>query len=90
MNVLIIGGAGYIGSHICRSLKSAGHEVIVYDNLSSGHRKAIKDFPLIEGCFGDKEKIRDTLPSIDNDYCDACDIFCGGILIPSSFSTFYE
>ena len=61
MNVLVIGGAGYIGSHMCRRLKSAGHHVIVYDNLSSGHRKAVEDFPLIEGCLGDKEIISDTI-----------------------------
>ena len=36
MKVLVIGGAGYIGSHVCRELLDAGHEVVVYDNLSSG------------------------------------------------------
>lgn len=36
MKVLVIGGAGYIGSHVCLELLEAGHEVVVYDNLSSG------------------------------------------------------
>jgi UDP-glucose 4-epimerase len=39
MNVLVIGGAGYIGSHVCRMLLDAGYAVTVYDNLSSGCRE---------------------------------------------------
>lgn len=38
MKILVIGGAGYIGSHVCRELLDAGHEICVYDNLSSGHK----------------------------------------------------
>lgn len=37
MNVLLTGGAGYIGSHVVRALASAGHTPVVYDNLSKGH-----------------------------------------------------
>lgn len=65
MNILVIGGAGYIGSHTCRRLKNAGHEVIVYDNLSSGHREFVKDFLLIEGCLGDRQRIKYALEN----YC---------------------
>ena len=36
MNVLVIGGAGYIGSHVVKELMAAGHKVTVFDNLSSG------------------------------------------------------
>lgn len=43
MNVLVFGGAGYIGSHTVRQLRSAGHEVTVFDNLSSGHAEALPD-----------------------------------------------
>ena len=41
MNVLVIGGAGYIGSICVEQLLAAGHQVSVFDNLSEGHRKAI-------------------------------------------------
>ena len=49
MNVLVVGGAGYIGSHAVRKLRDAGHHVLVYDNLSRGHREAVPDGLLIEG-----------------------------------------
>ena len=42
MNVLVIGGAGYIGSHCVRQLIEAGHNPIVLDNLVYGHRAALK------------------------------------------------
>lgn len=40
--VLVVGGAGYIGSHACKALKVAGYEPVVYDNLVYGHRDAVK------------------------------------------------
>ena len=40
MSVLVAGGAGYIGSHAVKALRAAGHEVVVYDDLSAGHRQA--------------------------------------------------
>ena len=39
--ILVTGGAGYIGSHCVAELCEAGHEVVVVDNLSEGHRKAV-------------------------------------------------
>ncbi len=39
MKVLVIGGAGYIGSHVCRKFLDSGHETVVFDNLSSGQRE---------------------------------------------------
>ncbi len=42
MRVLVTGGAGYIGSHTCKAIAQAGHEPIVFDNLSTGHRDAVR------------------------------------------------
>jgi len=41
MTVLVTGGAGYIGATTVRSLLAHGYDVVVYDNLSKGHREAI-------------------------------------------------
>ena len=41
MNVLVAGGAGYIGSHTVKRLKEAGHNPVIYDNVSRGHRAVI-------------------------------------------------
>jgi UDP-glucose 4-epimerase len=49
MNVLVAGGAGYIGSHTVRALLRAGHEAIVLDNLSRGHRSALLALEQTEG-----------------------------------------
>jgi UDP-glucose 4-epimerase len=43
MRILVIGGAGYIGSHVTRELLDRGHEVVIYDNLSSGKRENLFD-----------------------------------------------
>jgi UDP-glucose 4-epimerase len=42
MNVLLTGGAGYIGSHVVRALEAAGHSCVVYDSLVKGHRAAVR------------------------------------------------
>jgi len=48
MRVAVIGGAGYIGSHTAKALAQAGHEPVVVDNLSTGHREAVRWGPLHE------------------------------------------
>jgi UDP-glucose 4-epimerase len=62
MNVLVTGGAGYIGSVTVAELLGAGHKVVVYDNLSKGHREALSgDVELIVGDIADTEKLQSTL-----------------------------
>jgi len=55
MKVLVTGGAGYIGSHAVRQLVRSGHEPLVLDNLSTGHRQAVGDIHLIRTDLLDKD-----------------------------------
>ncbi|MCG8403896.1 MAG: UDP-glucose 4-epimerase GalE [Phycisphaerales bacterium] len=56
MRVLVTGGAGYVGSHAVRALIAAGHEVVVFDNLSSGHAEAVPpQVRLVVGDLGDSD-----------------------------------
>jgi len=57
MKILVIGGAGYVGSHTVRRLLDGGHEVWVYDNLSRGHRECVPAGRLIEGELADREHL---------------------------------
>ena len=61
MKVLVTGGAGYVGSHTAKALAQAGHEPLVLDNLSSGHRSAVKWGRLIEGDLANRELLAQTL-----------------------------
>jgi UDP-glucose-4-epimerase GalE len=61
MRVLVTGGAGYIGSHTAKVLARAGFEPIVLDNLSAGHRWAVKWGPLVQGDVGDSVLIREII-----------------------------
>jgi UDP-arabinose 4-epimerase len=61
--ILVTGGAGYIGSHCCKALAAAGHEPIVFDNLATGHREAVRWGPLVEGDMRDTEALRDAFAS---------------------------
>lgn len=53
MHILVVGGAGYIGSHMVLALLEAGHEVAVLDNLSYGYRDAVPAECLVEGDVAD-------------------------------------
>ena len=48
-NVLVTGGAGYIGSHACKALAAAGHTPVTFDNLVTGWREAVKFGPFVKG-----------------------------------------
>lgn len=64
MNILVTGGAGYIGSHTVATLLQRGHKVTVYDNLLKGHQAAVpKDIPLIMGDISDTRRLQDVLVS---------------------------
>jgi UDP-glucose-4-epimerase GalE len=65
VRVLVVGGSGYIGSHTARALRTAGHEAVLYDNLSTGHRRLAAGFPLIEGDMRDAAKLREALRGVD-------------------------
>lgn len=56
-NILVIGGAGYIGSHMVRMLANQGYNPVVFDNLSKGHREAVANYPFELGDLGDKARL---------------------------------
>jgi UDP-glucose-4-epimerase GalE len=57
LNVLVTGGAGYIGSHACKALAAKGYVPVAYDNLSRGNRWAVKWGPLEQGDIGDASRV---------------------------------
>jgi UDP-glucose-4-epimerase GalE len=59
--VLVTGGAGYVGSHAAKALRAAGYDVVIYDNLSAGHREAVLGAPLIIGEIADVAQVRRAL-----------------------------
>ena len=61
MKVLVCGGAGYIGSNMTAMLAEAGHEPVVYDNLSKGHASAVKNAKLIKADLADYDTLLKTL-----------------------------
>src|SRR5688572_4894334 len=66
MNVLVAGGAGYIGSHTVKRLKEAGHKPVIYDNLSRGHRTVV-DILKVPAVAADLNE-RDTLAATLREY----------------------
>lgn len=70
-NVLVAGGAGYIGSHTCKLLAQAGREPVVLDDLSTGHRWAAKFGPFYEGDIENGELVQKIVR--DHDVTDVID-----------------
>ena len=65
MVVLVVGGAGYIGSHAARALKRAGHEAIIFDNLSTGYEFLAAGFELVKADVLDTVVLMRVLPRVD-------------------------
>jgi UDP-glucose 4-epimerase len=57
-NILVVGGAGYIGSHMCKYLREKGYQPVVLDNLVCGHREAVRWGPFFEGSMDDGALLR--------------------------------
>jgi UDP-glucose-4-epimerase GalE len=61
VQILVVGGAGYIGSQTARVLKREGIDVVIYDNLSTGFEFLAKGFPLVVGDIHDSKKLAEAL-----------------------------
>lgn len=61
MNVLLTGGAGYIGSHVARALKGAGHTPVVYDSLVKGHAEAVRGLKFVQADVSDGAALRQAM-----------------------------
>jgi UDP-glucose-4-epimerase GalE len=83
VSILVTGGAGYIGSHTVKALRAAGHDAIVYDNLSAGHREAARraGAPLEIGDIRDADRIREVITAHD---ADAVLHFAAWLSVPDS------
>ncbi len=65
MAILVVGGAGYIGSHTAHALQREGHEVIIYDDLSTGYAVLAEGFEFIVGDISDSKKLQPILKRVD-------------------------
>ena len=67
MAILVIGGAGYIGSHTARLLADRDHDVVIFDSLELGHRQAVEGLPFVQGDYSDRDLLTQTLREHDID-----------------------
>ena len=81
MKILVVGGAGYIGSHMVKQLAKAGNDVITLDNLSYGYRDSVKYGEFVEGNLGD-DKVLNSIFKSNN--IDAVMHFAGFIQVGES------
>jgi UDP-glucose 4-epimerase len=59
--ILVVGGAGYIGSHCCKGLAEAGYNPVCFDNFSTGHRRFVKWGPVVEGDIQDQSLLANSI-----------------------------
>jgi UDP-glucose-4-epimerase GalE len=64
-NVLVTGGAGYVGAHSCKALAQAGYIPIVYDNLSTGHESFVRWGPFVKADIRDHATLREVMLAYD-------------------------
>ncbi len=83
MNILVTGGAGYIGSHIVKLLGQQGHQIVVLDNLSKGFKEAVLFGELVVGNTGDKDLVSKILTEND---IEAVMHFAAHTIVPESVS----
>ena len=84
VNVLVTGGAGYIGGHMVLALLDAGQRPVVFDNLSTGFRWSVPDgVPLVVGDVGDHELVLQTLRAYG---IDAIVHFAAKLVVPESMT----
>jgi UDP-glucose 4-epimerase len=81
MKILVTGGAGYIGSHVVKALGEKGHDLLVYDNLSSGNREAVLSGRLVVGDLSDAALLDRTIAEFGPD---AVIHFAAFIVVPES------
>lgn len=81
MRTLVTGGAGYIGSHTALLLSEAGHDVVVYDNLSTGNEWAVLGLPLIQADLCERDRLSAVL---EDGGFDAVLHFAAHIVVPES------
>jgi UDP-glucose-4-epimerase GalE len=65
--ILVTGGAGYIGSHTVKALKSAGFAPVIFDNFSTGHRSFLKDTPAFEGDLRNRADLEEAFRKFEID-----------------------
>jgi UDP-glucose 4-epimerase len=84
MKIFLTGGAGYIGSICAEEILNAGHEVVIFDNLSEGHRQAVDErAPFIEGDLADRPFLFHALEQVRPD---AVMHFAANALVPESMA----